>query len=262
MNGKIFIKNRKGEKICILIEGEENNPPAGGGLVFVMPGLGGFKEQPHIIAAAESFLENGFITVRFDTTNSFGESEGKYENATITSYYSDLEDVIDWAATQSWYKEPFVLTGHSLGGICTVLFAEKHPEKVRALIPISPVVSGKLSTETEYFIKIRDDWERTGWLEEESYSRPGEVKRLPWSHVLDRVKYDLIPLAKNLTMPVLIIVGDKDTTTPLEHQKILFEAIPGKKEIAIIKGAAHSFRHQQNISDLKKTISDWIKKLE
>jgi hypothetical protein len=35
--------------------------------------------------------------VLFDTTHSFGESGGNYEDATTTQYYQDLEDVISWA---------------------------------------------------------------------------------------------------------------------------------------------------------------------
>lgn len=117
------------------------------GLAFVMHGLGGFKEQPHIRVMAEAFKQKGLTVVTFDTTNSIGESDGKYEDATTTNYYEDLEDVIVWASRQPWYKKPFYLAGHSLGGICTALFSEKYPDKVKALAPISTVVSGKLSTQ-------------------------------------------------------------------------------------------------------------------
>ena len=88
---KQIIQNRKGQKIVILVDGAENK----NGLAFVMHGLGGFKEQPHIQTMAEAFLENGYTAVRFDTTNTFGESAGDYEKATITNYYEDLEDVIN-----------------------------------------------------------------------------------------------------------------------------------------------------------------------
>src|SRR3989344_1988273 len=112
---KHFIKNRKGQKLSVLVEGEEKH----GLVAVVMHGLGGWKEQPHIQTFADAFLKNGFTVVRFDTTNTFGESDGKYEDATITSYYEDLEDVISWAGGEPWYLEPFWLAGHSLGGICT-----------------------------------------------------------------------------------------------------------------------------------------------
>ncbi|MDP3762744.1 MAG: alpha/beta hydrolase [bacterium] len=255
---KEFIKNRKGQKIAVLVEKPENPKR----LAFIMHGLGGFKEQPHIQAIAEAFLESGYTVIRFDTTNTFGESEGNYENATTTNYYEDLEDVIEWSKTQPWYQEPLVLSGHSLGGICTALYAEKYPEKVKALVPISAVVSGKLSSETPYHKSIEEEWRKIGWLEEKSISMPGVIKHLKWSHMEDRLKYDLLPNAKKLAMPVLLIVGEKDTTTPLEHQKILFDDLPGPKELRVIKGAAHTFRKEEHIAELKEIIKNWLSKLE
>lgn len=254
---KQFIKNRKNQKIAVIVEGEGNKK----GLAFVMHGLGGFKEQPHIQAMAEVFLENGYIVVRFDTTNTFGESDGKYENATFTNYYEDFEDVIVWAKNEKWYREPFVLTGHSLGAICVALFAEKNPEKVKALAPISTVVSGKLTIETEYYKSIESSWRATGWLEEKSFSRPGVIKRLPWSHMEDRMKYDLIPEAGKLTMPVLLVVGENDESTPPVHQKILFDALLDSKEFHVIAGSGHTFREDRHIAKLKKIFNEWIKKI-
>lgn len=231
------------------------------GLAFVMHGLGGFKEQPHIKTFARAFLDNGYTVVRFDTTNTFGESDGSYEDATTTNYYEDLEDIINWARTQSWYQEPFCLVGHSLGGICTALYAEKNSEKVKVLAPISTVVSGKLSIETPRHKEIYPEWKRTGWRVTESNSKPGTVKRLKWSHVEDRLKYDLLPEVDKLTMPVLLIVGDQDDSTLPEHQKILYEALPGKKEIHIIKNALHTFKDSVHLKEIYQIFDAWIKNL-
>ncbi len=251
---KLTIVNRKGQNMVVLLEKVQNQK----GLAFVMHGLGGFKEQPHIEVFAHAFLEKGFTAVRFDTTNTFGESDGEYENATTTNYYEDLEDVIEWAKSQDWYQQPFALAGHSLGGICTALYAQKHPEQVLALAAISSVVSGKLSVETYKHQKIADEWERTGMRVEESVSEPGRIKRLKWSHVADRLKYDLIPEASKLTMPVLFIVGDDDDSTPPEHQQLLFNALPGSKELHIIKGAPHTFRDPKHLAEIEEIFSKWI----
>lgn len=255
---KLFIKNRRGENISIIIEKNESQK----GLAFVMHGLGGFKEQDHIAIFADAFKEKGFTVVRFDTTNTLGESGGKYENATITNYYEDLEDVIKWAQEQEWYQEPFALSGHSLGGICISLYAEKYPEKVLALAPISTVVSGKLSVEAHKRCEPEEfgEWERIGWLEEESRSKLGVIKRLPWDHIADRLKYDLLPNASKLTMPVLLIVGENDTSTPPDHIQILFEALPGPKEFYIIKNAPHTFRDVEHLNEIKILFLKWIDK--
>ena len=251
---KIFILNRKKQKICVLIE----ETPKPKGLVFIMHGLGGFKEQEQIQACAEAFLDEGFTSIRFDTTNTLGESDGKYENATLTNYYEDLEDVITWAQRQTWYKEPFWLVGHSLGGFSIALYAAKYPRKIKSIVPISPVVSGKLSLEG-YSQKELKEWETTGYRVEESISKPGVIKKLNWNHhIQDRLKYNLLEKADKLTMPVLIIVGKNDTTTPPKHRKLLYEKLPGKKELHIIKGASHTFREQNHLEEIKTILKNWI----
>jgi pimeloyl-ACP methyl ester carboxylesterase len=253
---KLTIKNRKGQNIVVLLEEAQDQK----GLAFVMHGLGGFKEQKHIKAFADAFRDKNFTVIRFDTTNTFGESEGRYEDATTTNYLEDLEDVIDWANSQPFYQEPFYLCGHSLGGISTTLYAQKHPNKVKALAPISTVVSGKLSTESED--KGIKEWEKTGWLEERSESIPGLVKRLSWSHMIDRLKYDVLPDASKLTMPVLLIVGEKDEGTPPKHQQLLFDKLPGEKELHIVKNGPHTFRESDQLEEITKLISGWIDKVE
>ena len=257
---KEIIKNRKNQKMVVIIEKSEPQK----GLAFVMHGLGGFKEQPHIQTIAESFQQNGYTVIRFDTTNTLGESDGNYEDATTTNYYEDLEDVIKWVVTQEWYQEPFVLAGHSLGGISVALFAENFPKKVKAVAPISTVVSGELSVEAHkrYEPEEFKEWEKTGWSEKESRSKPGMVKRLKWSHIADRLKYDLLSNVDKLTMPVLLIVGEDDTSTPPEHQQILHKALPGKKELHIIKGAPHTFRNPEHLAEIKQIFNQWIAKLE
>ncbi len=252
---KLFIKNRHDKKIAVVVE--EN--PTSKGLVFIMHGLGGFKEQTHIQTYAKVFEDNNFTVVLFDATHTHGESEGEYADATTTNYYEDLEDVIGWAKTQKWYKEPFWLVGSSLGGISTALYAQKYPEQVKALAPLSTVISGKLSSETQSERGILDEWKKTGWRIQPSVSKPGLIKKLKWSEMEDRMRYDLLPKANKLTMPVLLIVGSDDKSTPFEHQKKLFDKLPGKKELHVIKNAAHTFKNPEHLSEIKVIIDTWIK---
>ena len=257
---KETIKNRHGLKIVTLLE-KADQPK---GLAIILHGLGGFKEQKHIETFAQAFKKAGYTVLRYDATNSFGESEGAYEDATVTSYYQDLEDVIKWAKEQDWYIEPFVLVGHSLGGICSILYAQKYSNQVKALAPISTVVSGTLRIEAhEKFLgkEHLENWRKTGWYESKSISKPGIIKRLPWSHIEDNLKYNILEKADKLKFPVLLIVGDRDTSTPPEHQKLLFEALPGPKEFHIIKGSPHTFRKKEHLAEIKQIFKDWIVKI-
>lgn len=253
---KQYIKNRHSQNICVVVENYETK----GKLAFVEHGLGGTKDQGHIRAMIEAFIESGYVVVSFDTTNTFGESDGKYEDATVTNSYEDLADVIKWASKQAWYIKPFVLCGHSLGGISIATYAEKYPDKIAGLAPIATVVSGELSFETAKHYEGEenlDHWRATGIRR--TFSHDGSVEKiLKWSHMEDRLKYDLLPKSKLLTMPVLLVVGTEDDRTPPDSQKMLYDAIPEPKLIKYIDGAEHSFHKQHERKELKQIIKNWL----
>ncbi len=257
---KFTIQNRHGLKIVGNISIPENPK----GLAFVMHGLGGTKEQPHILLIADIFLKNEHTVVNFDGTNSLGESEGKYENATMQFHYEDLVDVINWAKTQEWYMEPFVLAGHSLGGYAVARYAEDYPNEVKGVFPFALVVAGQFSYEAneKFYPERLKEWKETGWKEEESKSFPGVIKRLPWSHMEERLKHDLRPNAKNITMPILFVTGDEDTSCTPESQRILYDLVESSnKEFHIVKGAPHTFREPEHLEQLKNILDNWLKKL-
>jgi pimeloyl-ACP methyl ester carboxylesterase len=138
------------------------------------------------------------------------------------------------------------------------LYAERYPKKIRALAPISTVVSGQLSAETSEKNGL-EEWKRTGWKSGESSTKSGLIKRIKVSEFEDRMKYDLLPEVDKLTMPVLLITGDQDIGTPPEHHKILYDALPGKKELHIIKSAPHTFKDPEHLAEIKVIFDKWIK---
>lgn len=251
---KLFIKNRDDKKICVVVDETKNSS----GLVFIMHGLGSSKDKKHILLFAKTFKRNKFTVIRFDVRNTFGESEGKLEYATITNYYEDLEDVINWSKKQKWYKEPFFLTGHSLGGICTILYAQKYPKKIKAIAPISTVISGKLSLKAPGN-KDWKQWKKTGW---HIYNtKAGNTKKIPWSHYENRLKYDVLKDSDKIKVPTLLIVGEKDQSTPVIHIKKLYEKLKCDKELHIIKGSEHSFIDKEELMKIENIMNKWIKRI-
>lgn len=254
---KLFIKNRKGQKISVLVEETKGSKE----LVFIMQGLAGFKEKKNIATFAKTFLELGFTVVRFDTTNNLGESEGKYEDATPTGYFEDLEDIIKWSSTETFYKEPFWLCGYSIGGLCVGLYAEKYPSKVKALAPLASTISGKLSLEVARKLKPLElkQWDETGWKVEVSNSKPGVILKLNWAQYKeDRNKYDLLKNVEKISMPVLMIVGSEDTTTPHYTQEMLFNKLQGDKELHVVKGLGHLLKEESHLKEVSQILEKWI----
>lgn len=255
---KFRIRNRDGVEIVgvlDLVEGAK-------GVAFIAHGLSGDKYQPQMKTFADACVESGYMAVRWDAANTIGESGGDLKYASVTSYYADLEDVIAWAKSQSWYTEPFVLIGHSLGGISVGLYAENHPKEVRGLAPLSTVVSGELSKQTKVMRGINlDKWKRDTYFEEKRLTAPG-TKKVYYSELEDRLKYDLLPRADKLTMPLLFIVGSKDNGTPFEHQKLLMDAAASEsKEIHVIEGSEHSYIAPAHLAEVKTIIVKWLQKI-
>ncbi len=254
------IKNRKGLEIVGNISTPENPK----GLAFTMHGLGGFKEQKHIMVLVTTLLENNYIVVNFDATNSIGESEGKYEDATTQLHYEDLVDVITWTKGQDWYQEPFVLAGHSLGGYAVARYAEDYPQEVKAVFPYAALIAGELSFKANEMFEPEKlkAWKETGWQERFSTSKPGLKLRLPYSHMEERLNHDLRPKASKLSMPVLMVVGENDIGCSSGTQKMLYDIVTGPKEIHIIPGAPHTFKEEENLMQSKIIFENWIKKID
>ena len=250
----LFIKNRKGLKMAVVVD-ESENPK---GLVFLMHGFLGFKEQPVVLEAEKIFKENNFTTVSFDATNSLGKSDGKMEDGTMTGYFEDLEDVINWAKSQKFYSEPFFLVGHSLGGYCVANYAVKN-KNVKSLVLLCPVVSGELFQQTNDIKEILGEWKETGMRVWNSRRNPGVIKKSSYRFIEDGVNHDLLKTAQDIECPVLMIGGDVDEVIPSEHQKMLFDKIEGRKEMHIIKNGDHVLESQENLEEIRNIINNWIK---
>jgi esterase/lipase len=250
---QVQIKSRKGENISILIEGKKNK-----GIVVLMQGMGEVKEELCIQTIAQSFRDRGYTTVRFDTAYTCDKDLNNFENFTTSNYYESLEDVIKWIRKREWYKEPISMVGHSLGGLCSILYAEKHPTKVKAIFPVSTTISSKLSLET-FSPELLIHWEKEGILEWEDQ---GILKRLKWDFITDSLQFDVLLDIDKLTMPVFMISAENDTESPLTHQGILYNKISGKKYQTIIRGAPHKIQEQNHLEEIKDAYDEWKPKLE
>jgi pimeloyl-ACP methyl ester carboxylesterase len=256
------IKNRHGLKLVIQVDTPENPK----NLAFIEPGQSGTIDQVHITAFAEAFLENGFRTVRFDPTNSLGESGGELINVTYDNYVEDFEDVVNWARTQEWFQQPYAVCGHSMGAQASAWYAEQHPDEILLAAPMAPVVNYDL-----YITTINPDekrqWQEKGYQESVSKSK-GVTRRVGWGVVESLKKYDIVQNANKLTMPVINVVGDKDLPCPLKHQEVFMDAVASSnKKLVVIPGAQHSYRNADSdeygkeVQEVKAALSSWLRDL-
>lgn len=227
------------------------------GLALIMHGHGAIKEQAQLEAIANTFLDNNYSVIRFDCVHSTGKSKGgKYEDATTSNYLEDLIDVIEWAKTQKFYQLP-VIVGHSLGGMCVTLYAKEN--SVKALGLLSPVISGELSLSKRPIDELLK-WKQDKVLIRESTTTNGVTRRIKWMYAEDLLTKSLLTGAEKLDIPILLIVGEKDTLIPPTHATLFYWKLACPKEFHIISDAGHDF-HGETLDKVKYLFDNWIKKL-
>lgn len=255
---KLILTNRKGQKMVGILtypDGEVR------GTCVIQHGYSGFKEQIHIETIQNIFLKHGFITFNFDATNSFNESDGDFEEATLGLHYEDFKDAVEWVKQQEWFKRPLALTGHSMGGYAVARYAEDHPGDVDLIAPIAPLVSGELGFEAKERAQpgILEIWKKQGYIDDPSTSAPSGFKRKPWKSMEERLNHDLLPKASRISVPTLIVVGSEDTSCPPDHVQQLFDALTVEdKEFKVIEGAPHTYKEEGELKELESILDSWL----
>lgn len=250
------LKNRHGLRIVGDLEKPKGEIR---GTFIVQHGWGGNRNKVTIQTVKNALLDAGFQTFNFDSTHSFGESDGDFEQSTMTTFRDDFIDVTHWAQQQDWFIGPLGVSGHSKGGYAAVYYAEQFPDTVKYIVSIAPVVSGELSFEA--YKKYRPDelnqWKSAGVLER--VGKDGNIKRQHWRQMEERLNHNLLPDAGAITMPTLFIVGSEDQSCPPDHVQMLFDAIPSaQKNFHLIPDAPHSFYEKTEQDECARAITDWL----
>lgn len=253
---KFELRNRYGKTFFAhVLHGGQDAPVA-----FVQHGYSGSVVEDHINIINATYHANGYTVVAFDCTNSFNGADGDIEDATTELHLHDLEDGIAWAKLQPWYREPFALAGHSLGGFAALLYAEENPAEILHLFPAAAVINGSLREEayTKYapdmFNALKADGFQVTRTEREGVTYEG---RRTWRSFEALFKFDALAKAGELRMPVLLLVGANDTACPPEHQRILFDALPGPKCLRVIADADHCYCEKH--TELMAILDAWLK---
>lgn len=251
---KIFIKNKKGLNVCLRLNINDKNNK----LVFLEHGLGARKEYPHMQVLEDVFSEFGYNVINIDATNSLNESENSDEGITTTGHYEDLVDVIEWAETQPFYKEPFALAGQSLGAISVVNYAGQYPHKVDLLIPCAFPYYRYVEEELNSFAK---EIIKNGYFDKVSKST-GRILHMTSAYVEDMKNIDLTSQIKGITADTYVLVGSKDNEKHLRNSKLLYQMLDcNKKEFHLMKDIPHDLANTPYDKELfEKTLRKILSK--
>jgi len=174
-----------------------------------------------------------------------GQSKGHPET-TSTQYARWLKELLT-----SLNLPPFVLAGHSLGGIIAQQFACMFPEMLRGLVLIGSAM--RFEIQSEYLEMVTKDFTAACLLScEEAYaSQPGPTLLAQGLSMLQNNgpeilmgdlslcnNFDSSTWAHSLMMPCMVMCGKKDTITPCKLSEELARAIPNSI-LKVIKESGH-----------------------
>ena len=235
MESKITFKNSRG----LILYGILSNPT-------------GIKEKPVIILAhghssnkkTKSFTllnqllqEKGFSTFRFDFSG-HGESEGKFEDTTVSVAANDIISAIQYLKSQGYTK--IGLVGSSFGGIASIIAASKSKD-LFVLVLKSPVSN---YADLIFWRGIStEDWKRKGYRD---YSTKKGMLKLNYSFYEDAQILNGYVAGKKITVPTLIVHGNSDQDVPVE-QSIALAKVIYESKLHIIEGADHTYTNPNHM---------------
>ena len=132
-----------------------------------------------------------------------------------------------------------LIGGHSRGGKVALMYAAGDP-RISAVLGIMPSSSRNIHTDAR-----RIEWKKKGY-HVSSRDVPGtdEKKefRLPYSHVEDNDRYNVLDFVKQIHVPIYLFAGEKDEAIPPSEVKRTYDEANEPKRFVIIPNIGHNYR--------------------
>lgn len=252
---KVFFETKDNIKLCGILEKPKRKTEK---CVILAHGITVDKSENglHEIIAKD-LIRNNIASFRFDFRG-HGESGGKQEDMTIKGELKDIESA--YQLTKNKFTE-ISLLGASFGGGIITLFVGTNKCKIKSICLWNPVLNYEhvfLKPHLPWLKKINNkiklDLKTKGW------TKLGKSEYKTGKKLFEEMKvYKPYMELEKITIPTLIIHGDKDTKVPykdsLEYVKKFKNA-----SFVTIKNAEHGFHEpwESNIA-IDKTVIFFVK---
>lgn len=188
--------------------------------------------------------ETGHGALLFDYSG-HGESDGRFEDGTISAWREDALAAID---TQT--DGPLILVGSSMGGWMALLSALARPERVKGLVLIAPApdFTEKLMW-PEFTPAQQQEILQEGFtLRPSDYGDPYPITR---ALIEDGRNWQIMDAPIPFEGPVRILQGMEDVDVPWGHALALTETLTASDTVlTLIKDGDHRLSRDQDIARL------------
>ncbi len=235
------IRNAQGESLDYAYQ--QADPASPSEWLYVLGhGVTGNKDRPIITDSAKALNAAGFDTLAFSFAGN-GNSEGRFQDATVSKERDDLGAVLDAVG-----QRKVAYLGHSMGAAVGVLRAAKD-SRIQRLVSLAGMVNTKKFALTEFGDETPDAgvmWEDPSCPLSQNFMADlcDTI-----STVLDSAKQVSIPwLLLHGTEDDVVLIEDSESIAALERPNISFQKIAG---------ADHSFNDDAR-EPAMSALTNWV----
>lgn len=232
------IRNAHGERIDYTYHSGAEDSKL---IVLIGHGVTGNKDRPFVVTLAEGLAAKGYPTLRFSFAGN-GNSEGRFQDATISKEVDDLGSVIDAVPDRT-----VVYIGHSMGGAVGVLRASED-DRIRYLVSLAGMVHTKQFAEIEFGGEVPD--EGVMWEEPDCPLSSAFMEDLRGIKTL----VDCGPSIRSLW---LLVHGSDDDVVPIGDSEDILAKAGDNAELLRIRGANHVFS-DEHTATMTQAVIDWL----
>ncbi|MCR5763099.1 MAG: lysophospholipase [Treponema sp.] len=203
-----------------------------GPLCILVHGFTGHMEEEHIIAAQKAMNESGVAVLRVEMYG-HGKSDGEFKNHTLYKWVTNALDAVNYAKSLDFVTDLY-MSGHSQGGLLTMLIGGMRAQDFKAILPLSPACM--IPEEARKGCMLGNEFNPNRIPEKVIFGDrelSGDYIRVAQTlHVEDEIK--------RFEGPVYIVHGDADEVVPYHYAQ---EAAKLYKNATLvpIHGADHCF---------------------
>ena len=196
--------------------------------------------------------ERGLATFRFDFFGQ-GNSDGPFENITTSLALHQAEAALDLVAARGYAR--IGLVGSSFGGLVAILTAAQRRDIV-CLALKCPVVDFAEELRVTLGPEELVRWQATDTIPN-IMGGPDRI-RLRYDFYEDCFRQIAYGPAERITVPTLVVQGEKDECVPLHQSRRLYHALKGLKRLDLLPDADHQFTRREDFHVMTTSISEWI----
>ena len=216
------------------------------------------------VKLARALAETGIMVLRFDFRHS-GESEGNFENMTLSGEISDGFKSIEYLISECDADSGRVgVLGLSMGGVVGAYVTGLLGEKIKSCILMNPV--GKPLEDISILATSRNV-DITNLQKDTSLQRDTSFP-VEWNSFLfgrnffdDIQKINPLKIIKKAVCPVLIVSGSNDQSVLPVRSKEYFETVNnngGTAELFVVEKADHVFSSVKWEREVIEKVGEWF----